>query len=156
MKGPYVLLAVLSFLAIGAVVTAAWLALRLRALKTALALPAPGSQQPYDTLTGLPTRVTIVASAEKTIAAATQANAPFSVTVLNVSRFKSINDSLGHEVGDELLRMLSQRLGRVLAQGDLLGRLAGDEFVVLGRVGTGAITAEVTVETILAAQREPF
>ena len=111
MKGPYVLLAVLSFLAIGAAMTAAWLALRLRALKAALALPAPGSQQPYDTLTGLPTRVTIVASAEKTIAETTRTSAPFAVTVLNVSRFKSINDSLGHEVGDELLRMLSQRLG---------------------------------------------
>ena len=76
--------------------------------------------------------------------------------MLNVSRFKSINDSLGHEIGDELLRMLSQRLGGVLARGDLLGRLAGDEFVVLGCVGTGPIAAEVTVETIFAALREPF
>src|SRR5688500_10781308 len=72
MKGPYVVLAILSFLAIGATMAAAWLALRLRAVKAALALPAPGSQQPYDTLTGLPTRVTIVASAEKTIAEATR------------------------------------------------------------------------------------
>src|SRR6185503_7591175 len=75
---------------------------------------------------------------------------------LNVSRFKSINDSLGHEVGDELLRLLSQRLGNVLARGDVLGRLAGDEFIVVARVGTGAIAAEVTVETIFAALREPF
>jgi diguanylate cyclase (GGDEF)-like protein len=156
MKGPYVLLAVLSFLAIGAALAAAWLALRLRALKAALALPAPGSQQPYDTLTGLPTRVSIVTAAEKTIAEATQTGAPFAVTVLNVSRFKSINDSLGHEVGDELLRMLSKRLAGVLARGDLLGRLAGDEFVVLGCVGTRPIAAEVTVETIFAALREPF
>src|SRR5688572_27190263 len=156
MKGPYVLLAVLSFLAIAAALTAAWLALRLRALKASLALPAPGSQQPYDTLTGLPTRITIVASAEKTSAEATHTKGPFAVTVLNVSRFKSINDALGHEVGDELLRLLAQRLRGVLVRGDTLGRLAGDEFVVLGRVGTGAIPAEVTVETIFAALREPF
>jgi diguanylate cyclase (GGDEF)-like protein len=153
---PYVLLAVLSFLAIAATLAAGWLALRLRNLKAALALPARGSQQPYDTLTGLPTRITIVASAEKTIAEATRAGAPFAVTVLNVNRFKSINDSLGHEVGDELLQMLSQRLGGVLVRGDLLGRLAGDEFVVLSRVGAGAIPAEVTIETIFAALREPF
>ena len=73
-------------------------------------MPAPGSPQRHDTLTGLPTRVAIVASAEEAISEAQRAGAPFAVTVLNVSRFKSINDSLGHEVGDELLRLLSQRL----------------------------------------------
>src|SRR6185503_8056350 len=108
----------------------------LRRLQATLALPAPGSQQRYDTLTGLPTRVAIVAAAEETIADAQRSGAPFAVSVLNVSRFKSINDSLGHEIGDELLRLLSQRLRAVLAHGDVLGRLAGDEFVVVGRVGT--------------------
>jgi diguanylate cyclase (GGDEF)-like protein len=156
MEGPYVLLAVSSLVAIGAAAAALWLALRLRRLQAAYAAPAPGSQHKHDTLTGLPTRVAIMASAERTIAEAQSANAPFAVTVLNVSRFKSINDSLGHEVGDEVLRQLSQRLRAVLAKGDVLGRLAGDEFVVLGHVGTGTIPAEVTVETIFAALREPF
>lgn len=156
MEGPYVLLAASSLVALGAVAAAAWLALRLKRLQAKLAPPAPGSQQRYDTLTGLPTRIAIVASAEQIIADARQAGAPFAVTALNVSRFKSINDALGHEVGDELLRLLSQRLRAVLVRGDVIGRLAGDEFVVLGRVGTGAIPAEVTVETIFAALREPF
>jgi diguanylate cyclase (GGDEF)-like protein len=156
MEGPYALLAVSSLVAAGAVAAAAWLALRLRRLQTTLAQPTPGSQQRYDTLTGLPTRVAIVASAEEAIASAHRSGAPFAVTVLNVSRFKSINDTLGHEVGDELLRLLSQRLSAVLVRGDVLGRLAGDEFVVLGRAGTGPIPAEVTVETIFAALREPF
>jgi diguanylate cyclase (GGDEF)-like protein len=156
MEGPYVLLAVLSLIAIGAVAAAVWLAVRLRRLQVMHAAPALGSQQRNDVLTGLPARVAIVASAEHSIAEAQQAKVPFAVTVLNVSRFKSINDALGHEVGDELLRRLSQRLRAVLASGDLLGRLAGDEFIVLGRVGTGPIPAEVTVETIFAALREPF
>ena len=156
MEGPYVLLAVLSLVAIGAVAAAVWFGMRLRRLQAMHSSPTPGSQQRHDVLTGLPTRVAIVSSAEHTIAEAQHANVPFAVTVLNVSRFKSINDSLGHEVGDELLRRLSQRLRAVLANGDILGRLAGDEFIVLGRVGTGTIPAEVTVETIFAALREPF
>ena len=156
MEGPYVLLAVSILVATGAVAAAVWLALRLRRLQAAHAAASPGSQHKHDTLTGLPTRIAIVASAEQAIAEARSANAPFAVTVLNVNRFKSINDSLGHEVGDEVLRQLSQRLRAVLANGDVLGRLAGDEFVVLGRVGTGTIPAEVTVETIFAALREPF
>ncbi len=156
MEGPYVLLAASSLVALGAAAAAAWFALRLKRLQAKLAQPAAGSQQRYDTLTGLPTRVAIVASAEQIIADARQAGVPFAVTALNVSRFKSINDALGHEVGDELLRLLAQRLRAVLVRGDVLGRPAGDEFVVLGRVGTSAIPAEVTVETILAALREPF
>ena len=156
MESSILLLAASSLTAVGAAATAVWLAFRLRRLQARQALPAPGSQNRYDPLTGLPTRVAIVAAAEHTIAEAQQANVPFAVTVLNVSRFKAINDSLGHEVGDELLRRLSQRLRAVLANGDVLGRLAGDEFVVLGRVGTGTIAAEVTVETIFAALREPF
>lgn len=156
MEAPYLLLAASSLIAVGAAAVAAWLALRLRRLQARHALPAAGSANRYDSLTGLPTRVAIVATAEQAIAEAQSAGAPFAVTVLNVSRFKSINDSLGHEVGDEVLRLLSQRLGGVLARGDVLGRLAGDEFIVVARVGTAAVPAEVTVETIFAALREPF
>jgi diguanylate cyclase (GGDEF)-like protein len=156
MEASYWLLAASSLIAVGAAATAIWLALRLRRLQARHALPVPGSNSRYDALTGLPTRIAIVANAEQTIAQARSAGAPFAVTVLNVSRFKSINDSLGHEVGDELLCLLAQRLSGLLTRGDVLGRLAGDEFVVLARVGTGAVPAEVTVETIFAALREPF
>jgi diguanylate cyclase (GGDEF)-like protein len=156
MEGPYLLLAASSLIAVGAAAAAAWLALRLRQLQQRQAQPGPGSANHRDPLTGLPTRMAIVATAEQTIAAAQSAGAPFAVTVLNVHRFKTINDSFGHEVGDEVLRLLSQRLSGVLARGDVLGRLAGDEFVVLARVGTAAVPAEVTVETICAALREPF
>jgi diguanylate cyclase (GGDEF)-like protein len=156
MAASYLLVAASSLIAVGAAAIAAWLALRLRRLQARQALFAQGPQNRHDALTGLPTRVAIVATAEQAIAEARSTSAPFAVTVLNVSRFKSINDSLGHEIGDELLRLLAQRLGALLARGDVLGRLAGDEFVVLARVGTGTIPAEVTVETIFAALREPF
>jgi diguanylate cyclase (GGDEF)-like protein len=150
------MLAAASLIAAGSAAAAAWLWLRLRRLQAQQALPVAGSQNRHDPLTGLPTRIAIVAAAEQAIAEAQRAGAPFAVTVFNVGRFKSINDSLGHEVGDELLRLLSQRLGSLLARGDVLGRLAGDEFVVLARVGTAAVPAEVTVETIFAALRDPF
>src|SRR5262245_43543390 len=110
MEGPNLLLAVSSLIAVGAAATAAWLAVRLRRLQTRHALPTPGAPNNYDALTGLPTRVAIVPTAEQTIAAAQKASAPFAVTVININRFKSINDSYGHEVGDELLRQLSTRL----------------------------------------------
>src|SRR5262249_33250066 len=147
MEAPYLMLAASSLIAVGAVATAVWLALRLQRVQTRSALPSAGSQNRVDALTSLPTRVAIVATAEQAIAEAQKVGAPFAVTVLNVSRFKSINDSLGHQVGDEVLRLLSQRLNALLARGDVLGRLAGDEFIVVARVGTAAIPAEVTVET---------
>jgi diguanylate cyclase (GGDEF)-like protein len=156
MEGPNLLLAASSLIAVAAAAIAAWLAWRLRRLQTRHALPAHGSPNSHDALTGLPTRVAIAATAEQSIAAAQKTGAPFAVTVININRFKSINDSYGHEVGDELLRQLSTRLSGVLARGDVLGRLAGDEFFVLARVGTAAVPAEVTVETIFAALRDPF
>jgi len=156
MEGPNLLLAASSLIAVGAAATAAGLAWRLRQLQTRQALPSPRSSNSHDVLTGLPTRVAIVATAEQTVVAAQKAGAPFAVTVININRFKSINDSYGHEVGDELLRQLSTRLSGILARGDVLGRLAGDEFFVLASVGTAAVPAEVTVETIFAALREPF
>jgi diguanylate cyclase len=156
MEGPYLLLAAASLVAVGAAGVAAWLAWRFHRLTSQQVAAMAGAQQRQDPLTGLPTRIAIVAAAEQTIAEASSAGKPFAVTVLNVSRFKSINDSLGHEAGDMLLRLLSQRLQPVLGRGDVLGRLAGDEFIVLGRAGAGPIPAEVTVETIFAALREPF
>ncbi|HKU12886.1 MAG TPA: bifunctional diguanylate cyclase/phosphodiesterase [Steroidobacteraceae bacterium] len=156
MEGPYLLLAATSLVAVGAASVAAWLALRFHRLTSQQVAAIAGAQQRQDPLTGLPTRIAVVTAAEQTIAEASSAGKPFAVTVLNVSRFKSINDSLGHEAGDVLLRLLSQRLQPVLGRGDVLGRLAGDEFIVLGRAGAGAIPAEVTVETIFAALREPF
>jgi diguanylate cyclase (GGDEF)-like protein len=156
MEASYVLVATASLVAVGAAAVAVWLALRLKRLTSQQVAASSGAAPRHDPLTGLPTRVAIVAVADQTMSEARSAGKPFAVTVLNVSRFKSINDSLGHEAGDALLRLLSQRLQAVLGRGDMLGRLAGDEFIVLGRAGTGAIPAEVTVETIFAALREPF
>jgi diguanylate cyclase (GGDEF)-like protein len=152
MQGTSLLLAVLGLATVVAATTAICLALRLQRIAARFS----GSRYRRDSLTGLPNRVSIVAAAERTIADAQRSGRAFALTVINVSRLKSINDSLGHEIGDQLLRLLSQRLRSVLPHGDVLGRLAGDEFVVLGRSAESAVAAEVAIEYVCAALREPF
>ncbi len=79
-----------------------------------------------DPLTGLPNRALL---AERT-ASASEAG-PVAVALLDLDRFKSVNDSLGHEAGDELLREVAQRLAGAVLPGETVGRLGGDEFAVV-------------------------
>jgi diguanylate cyclase len=109
-----------------------------------------------DALTALPNRRAVVETAEQAVAEAQRNGTKLALMVLNVDRLKPINDSLGHEAGDELLRELARRLRSVLRRGDVLGRLAGDEFTVLAHELRGAHDAEVIVGKIFTALREPF
>jgi diguanylate cyclase (GGDEF)-like protein len=156
MQGTSLMLAALSLVAAAAAALALWLAVRLRRVAAGQSRFPSGSRYRRDALTGLPNRVAIVAAAERTIADAQRNGSQFALTVLNVSRLKPINDSLGHDVGDELLRRLAERLRSVLPNGDVLGRLAGDEFIVVGRSTHNPIAAEVAVECVQAALIEPF
>jgi diguanylate cyclase (GGDEF)-like protein len=109
-----------------------------------------------DYLTGLPTRRGAAAVAEQAMRDAVHSGNEFAVIVLNVDRLKPINDSLGHQAGDELLLALSQRLRSILGHDNVLGRLAGDEFTVIARKMRGPRDAEALVGKIVAAVREPF
>lgn len=109
-----------------------------------------------DSLTGLPTRCAAASVAEQAIVDAQHSGKEFAVIVLNVDRLKPINNSLGHQAGDELLLKLSERLRAVLGNGNVLARLAGDEFTIITRVLRGAREAEALVEQIVTAVREPF
>ena len=79
----------------------------------------------------------------------------FAVLLLDLDRFKQVNDNLGHRLGDELLRMIGPRLARCLRSGDLLARLGGDEFGLL-LPGAGHEQAVTVAERVRAALQEPF
>lgn len=107
----------------------------------------------HDHLTELPNRAHLHELIDAELR--TRDPAPVSVLFLDVDGFKEINDSLGHEVGDDLLRQLAARLIAGTRAQDTVGRLGGDEFVVLCR-DCGPDGAEVLAQRVQAALEEPF
>ncbi len=87
----------------------------------------------HDFLTGLPNRTLLTDRLQQAIAHAQRDRTRFAAVVIDLDRFKSVNDSLGHLAGDELLREVSRRLAPALRTSDTLARMGGDEFVLLLR-----------------------
>jgi diguanylate cyclase (GGDEF)-like protein/PAS domain S-box-containing protein len=85
----------------------------------------------YDSLTGIPNRSMFLGELDRTIAAARFNGSSFAVCFIDLDGFKSINDTLGHGAGDEMLKVMALRLRENLRKSDLVARLGGDEFVVL-------------------------
>jgi diguanylate cyclase (GGDEF)-like protein len=110
----------------------------------------------HDPLTGLPNRTLILDRVTQMLARAKRSQAPVAALFVDVDNFKSINDSLGHGVGDELLRAVAARLESVVRQVDALGRLGGDEFVVIAEELTLAAGPELVAERLLDALKHPF
>ena len=103
----------------------------------------------YDELTLLANRSLFMRQLEKAIGRGRRSGKPIAVLFIDLDRFKSVNDTLGHDVGDELLRQVAQRLTRNLRIGDFSGRWGGDEFVVcledLGESQNAAAAAQKLV-----------
>jgi len=109
-----------------------------------------------DSLTGLPNRNMLLAEIERAIARTRRHGLPFAVCFIDLDRFKSINDTLGHAAGDQLLREMAGRLRGVLRTTDLVARLGGDEFVVLLEGTAGVADLGVIGNKMLAALSEPL
>jgi diguanylate cyclase (GGDEF)-like protein len=89
------------------------------------------SMATIDSLTGLVNRRAFLMDAQRSIAQAVRYNEPLCLTILDIDRFKIINDTFGHGAGDTVLHHLSSIMSDCLREGDILGRMGGDEFVVL-------------------------
>ena len=84
----------------------------------------------YDELTNLPNRSLFIEQLARAMGRSQRKDAPLAVLFIDLDRFKSVNDTLGHDIGDELLRQVAGRLRKHLRIGDLSGRWGGDEFAV--------------------------
>ena len=109
----------------------------------------------HDSLTDLPNRMLLHDRLTQAIAAARRHRQSLAVLFLDVDRFKHINDSLGHAVGDHLLQSIARRLVTCVRSSDTVSRLGGDEFVILLSEVTRAADAAVTAQKILAAMGAP-
>jgi diguanylate cyclase (GGDEF)-like protein len=110
----------------------------------------------HDALTGLPNRTLILDRIEQTLRRSRQNQEPVAALFVDLDNFKAINDSLGHGIGDELLCAVAERLEGVIRDTDALGRMGGDEFVVVAEGLSLAAGPELIAERLLEAFAEPF
>ena len=110
----------------------------------------------HDALTGLPNRVLFNDRLTLALAQAHRHQQKLAVMLLDIDRFKDINDTLGHSVGDQLLRVVSKRLKKLLRKSDTLGRMGGDEFLFLVPDITQLENATEVARKILESFKEPF
>ena len=110
----------------------------------------------HDTLTGLPNRLLFQDRLALAVAQAHRHGNGLAVLFLDVDRFKVINDSLGHSVGDRLIREVAVRLRSCLREGDTVARLGGDEFTLLLPDVGQAVDAAKVAKKVLDVVRMPF
>jgi len=109
----------------------------------------------YDLVTELPNRLLLRDRTSQSIAAASRHNRPIAILFLDLDHFKHINDSLGHAIGDRLLRSVSKRLVALLRASDTVSREGGDEFVILLSDISDRADAATSAQRILIALNEP-
>ncbi len=109
-----------------------------------------------DLLTELPNRRRLNRELEKALVRADESNSQLAVLFVDLDRFKTINDTLGHEAGDELLRQVGVRLRATVRDDDLVARLSGDEFVVVVQHVSGRDQVTLLAERLLTALSKPF
>ena len=110
----------------------------------------------YDGLTGLANRTLILDRVDRMLAHARREQIPAAALFLDIDGFKTVNDTIGHDVGDRLLAAVATRLRGVLRDADTIGRLGGDEFVVLVDGASLDAGPELVAQRLLDALREPF
>jgi diguanylate cyclase (GGDEF)-like protein/PAS domain S-box-containing protein len=115
----------------------------------------------YDPLTDLPNRRLLLDRLRQAIASSSRSSKHGALLFIDLDNFKTLNDTLGHDTGDQLLRQVAHRLANCVRDGDTVARLGGDEFVVMLQDLSGdpllaASQAEVVSEKILALCSQPY
>ena len=110
----------------------------------------------YDALTGLPNRVLFADRLQHAVIDADRRERLVGVMFLDVDRFKDVNDSLGHETGDQLLKAVAERLTAIVRKGDTVARLGGDEFTIILAGMAHVDDAAHVAQKILEVFEQPF
>lgn len=109
-----------------------------------------------DAITRLPNRLALVDRLAQTLAQAARQQSTLAVLFLDLNRFKTINETLGHRVGDALLRAVAERLRECMGSGDLIARFDGDTFAIILPNSTGPEQVGSVAENLLGALSAPF
>lgn len=109
----------------------------------------------YDPLTGLANRAHAISRLQNTLRSARRNNTYPALIFLDLDHFKTVNDSLGHDVGDQLLIEVGRRLKDATREKDCVARMGGDEFVIMITEGTSAQSAENVARRILSVFEQP-
>jgi diguanylate cyclase (GGDEF)-like protein/PAS domain S-box-containing protein len=115
----------------------------------------------FDQLTGLPNRTLLQDRVKQTLAVSSRSGSYGALLFIDLDNFKTLNDTLGHDMGDQLLKLVAQRLKMGVREGDTVTRFGGDEFVVVlselgSSEGDAAAAVEVVTDKILASLNQPY
>ena len=110
----------------------------------------------HDSLTGLPNRRLFNDRIVMEISHAQRRDEKVAVVLLDLDRFKEVNDSLGHSIGDKLLQHIGKRLSAILRKSDTVARMGGDEFMIILPEIKDIKESEASLSRILSSLRKPF
>ncbi|HWI21370.1 MAG TPA: EAL domain-containing protein [Baekduia sp.] len=110
----------------------------------------------HDVLTGLPNRALVLDRAAQSLARARRQHAPIAALFVDIDGFKNVNDTFGHAAGDELLQCIAARLKGLVRESDTVGRIGGDEFVLLLDSLNFDVAPELVAERVIEVVREPM
>jgi diguanylate cyclase (GGDEF)-like protein len=113
-------------------------------------------QATHDALTGLPNRALIIDRIDQLLVRNRRRGTLGAALYVDLDDFKNVNDSLGHAAGDRLLILVAERMKAAIREADTIGRMGGDEFVILIDGGDDIASADVVAQRLLEVMRRPF
>jgi diguanylate cyclase (GGDEF)-like protein len=159
--GAEIVHSVVPFIAVAVAGFALLAAFVLRYMRRTAVVIAAGEQRlrhlaMHDPLCGLPNRIFFGERLEAVIEEVRNGSSAAAVFYIDLDHFKDVNDTLGHPVGDELIRKVTLRLSRALRGGDLVARLGGDEFAVISSIGDDTVKMMALAQRLIAAICAPY